>query len=514
MPMPLVECIPNFSEGRRPEVIKAILDAITSVDGVVLLDYHADPDHNRTVVTFVGPPAAVEEAAFQGIAKAAALIDLNHHSGEHPRIGAADVVPFVPIRDVTMTECVEIARRLGKRVGETLGIPVYLYEKAATRPERENLENIRRGQYEALKEEIGRNPARDPDFGPKQVGPAGATVIGARDPLIAFNVYLTTDDVSIAKKIARAVRHSSGGLRYVKALGMLVEGRAQVSMNLTNYRKTPIARVVELIRREAARYGVAVHHSELVGLTPEAALVDAARWYLQLDQFDPDEQILERRLYEALSATPPPATAAPDFLDRLAAGTPTPGGGAAAALTAAQAAALAAMVGRLTVGKKKYREVEAEIWPLIEQADALRHALRAKADEDAAAFEAYMAARRLPRHTDEEKAARAQAILEATRKATAVPLETARLALQAMALLKRLAEIGNVQAITDAGTGAALARAAIEGALLNVRVNAAGLPSDEAADVLQQARAVWQETERQYAAVMEVVSTRGGLPSL
>ncbi len=510
MPMPLVECIPNFSEGRRPEVIEAILGAITAVDGVVLLDRHSDPDHNRTVVTFVGPPAAVEEAAFRGIAKAAELIDLNHHTGEHPRIGATDVVPFVPIRDVTMTECIEMARRLGKRVGDELGIPVYLYEKAATRPERENLENIRRGQYEALKEEIGVNPARDPDFGPKRVGPAGATVIGARDPLIAFNVYLTTDDVGIAKKIARAVRHSSGGLRYVKALGMLVEGRAQVSMNLTSYRKTPIARVVELIRREAARYGVAVHHSELVGLAPEEALVNAARWYLQLDQFDPDEQILERRLYDALSAAPPAPQAEPTFLERLAAGTPTPGGGSASAYAAAQAAALVAMVGRLTVGKKKYKDVEAEVWPLIEQADALRQRLTAAVEEDAAAFEAYMAARKLPRNTEEEKAARAQAILKATRQAAAVPLKTARQALEVMALARRMAEIGNVNAVTDAGTAGALARAAVEGAVLNIRINAGGLPEDEAADLRAQADDLLRRAEALHGEIAAVVAGRMG----
>ena len=508
MAMPLVECIPNFSEGRRPEVIEAIIGAITAVDGVVLLDRHSDPDHNRTVVTFVGPPAAVEEAAFQGIAKAAELIDLNHHTGEHPRIGATDVVPFVPIREVTMTECIEMARRLGKRVGDELGIPVYLYEKAATRPERENLENIRRGQYEALKEEIGVNPARDPDFGPKRVGPAGATVIGARDPLIAYNVYLTTDDVSIAKKIARAVRHSSGGLRYVKALGMLVEGRAQVSMNLTNYRKTPIARVVELIRREAARYGVAVHHSELVGLAPEEALVNAARWYLQLDQFDPDEQILERRLYAALAEAPLPPQEAPDFLERLAAGTPTPGGGSASAYAAAQAAALVAMVGRLTVGKKKYKAVEAEVWPLIEQADALRRDLTAAVEEDAAAFEAYMAARKLPRNTEEEKATRAQAILEATRHAAAVPLKTAHLAMEVLTLARRMAEIGNVNAITDAGTAAALARAAVEGAVLNIRINATGLPENEAAELVAQANALMQRAAELHDAVMAVVAER------
>jgi len=228
------------------------------------------------------------------------LIDLDSHHGEHPRIGATDVVPFVPISGVTMVECVELARRLGKRVGEQLKIPVYLYEEAATRPERRNLEEIRRGQYETLKQEIENNPARKPDFGPSKLTGAGATVIGARQPLIAFNVYLTTDDVSIANKIARAIRFSSGGLRYVKSMGMLVEGRAQVSMNLTNFRRTPMARVVEMIRSEAARYGIQVHHSELVGLVPNKAILDAAIWYMQMDQFEP-EQVLETRLFEARS---------------------------------------------------------------------------------------------------------------------------------------------------------------------------------------------------------------------
>ena len=510
MSMRLVECIPNFSEGRRMEVVEQIVAAITSVEGVVLLDRHSDPDHNRTVVTFVGPPKAVEEAAFRGIARAAELIDLNHHQGEHPRIGAADVVPFVPIQGVTMTECVEMARRLGKRVGEELGIPVYLYEKAATRPERENLENIRRGEYEALKEEIGKNPAREPDFGPAKVGPAGATVIGARDPLIAFNVYLTTDDVTIANKIARAVRHSSGGLRYVKALGMLVEGRAQVSMNLTNYRKTPIARVVELIRREAQRYGVAVHHSELVGLAPEEALIEAARWYLQLDQFELD-QILERRMYAALQEKPLPEAPEPTFLDQLAAGTPTPGGGSAAAHTAAAAAALVAMVGRLTVGKKKYKEVEPQVWPIIEKAEELRHALEALVSEDAAAFEAVMAARRLPKATEEQKAARQQAMVDATRQAAQVPLRTVQLAVEVLHLAAQIAAIGNRNAVTDAGTAAALARAAVTGAGLNVRVNALDLPAEEAQSLQATLEDLTRLAESRYAEVMETVRTRGGL---
>jgi glutamate formiminotransferase len=291
----LVECVPNFSEGRRPEVIDAIVMAIASVPGVAVLDRTSDADHHRSVVTFVGEPAAVVEGAYKGIQKACELIDLDQHRGQHPRLGAADVIPFVPLEGVTLADCAALARQLGQRVGSELDLPVYLYEAAATRPERINLADVRRGGYEALKENIGIDPDRAPDFGPSAVGRAGAVVIGARQPLVAFNVYLTTDDVEIAHQIALAVRHSSGGLRGVKALGMLVGGRAQVSMNLTDITRTPLARVVEMVRREAGRWGVAVHHSELVGLIPQAALIEAAQWYLQLDGFKSD-QILETRL--------------------------------------------------------------------------------------------------------------------------------------------------------------------------------------------------------------------------
>ena len=295
----IVECVPNFSEGRRKEVIDQIVEAMAIVPDVHVLDVQSDADHNRTVVTFVGEPEAVEEAAFRGIGKAAELIDMSLHRGEHPRTGAADVVPFVPIKNVTMEDCVAMARRLGERVGRELGIPVYLYEEAATRPERRNLAEVRRGQYEGIKAEIEIKPARAPDFGPQHLGEAGATAIGARPPLIAFNVYLGTDDVEVAKAIARAVRHSSGGLRYVKALGLLVKGKAQVSMNLTDYRKTPIHRVMEMIRREAECYGVSVVGSEIVGLVPNEALVEAARFYLQLGGLS-SHQILENRLADLI----------------------------------------------------------------------------------------------------------------------------------------------------------------------------------------------------------------------
>ncbi|NPA26953.1 MAG: glutamate formimidoyltransferase [Chloroflexi bacterium] len=297
--MKLVECVPNFSEGQRLDVVAAIAAAMARVPAARVLDIHTDADHNRSVITCAGEPRAALEAAYQGIAEAARRIDLTQHQGQHPFIGAADVVPFVPLEDMTMDEAVALARELGQRVGNELGLPVYLYAEAALRPERRALENIRRGGYAALRAGIGRDPRWEPDFGPARVGPAGAVVIGARDFLIAFNVYLTTDDVTIAKRIARAVRHSSGGLRYVKALGMKVRGLAQVSMNLTNFRRTPIARVVELIRREAQRYGVTIHHSELVGLAPMDAFLDAARWYLQLDDFRGAEQVLEPRLTEA-----------------------------------------------------------------------------------------------------------------------------------------------------------------------------------------------------------------------
>jgi glutamate formiminotransferase len=295
----IVECVPNFSEGRRREVIDQIAEAIATVPGVHVLDVQSDADHNRTVVTFAGEPEAVEEAAFRGIKKAAELIDMNLHRGEHPRMGATDVVPFVPIKGVTMEDCVAMARRLGERVGRELGIPVYLYEKAATRPERQNLAEVRRGEYEGIKAEIATEPERVPDFGPRHLGKAGAVAIGARAPLIAFNVYLGTDDVEVAKAIARAVRHSSGGLRYVKALGLLVKGKAQVSMNLTDYRQTPVHRVVEMIRREAEHYGVPVVESELIGLIPNEALVEAAEFYLQLGDFS-SHRILENRLADLI----------------------------------------------------------------------------------------------------------------------------------------------------------------------------------------------------------------------
>jgi glutamate formiminotransferase/formiminotetrahydrofolate cyclodeaminase len=478
----LVECIPNFSEARRPQVVDEIAREVASVSGVRLLHRSSDLDHNRTVLTFVGPPEAAEEAAFLAIQKASQLIDLNLHKGEHPRIGATDVVPFVPLSGATMEDCIALARRLGQRVGETLQIPVYLYEYAATAPDRINLENLRRGQFEGLRDEIATDPSRRPDFGPAQLGPAGATVIGARNPLIAFNVYLSSPDVEIARKIARAVRHSSGGMRFVKALGLLVEGKAQVSINMTNYHESPVGRIVELIRREASRYGVAIHHSELVGLIPQDALIEAAVWYTQLDGFS-SEQILETRLYQSL-ADQSVSSAAADFLEKVAAPTAAPGGGSVAAHAAALGAGLVEMVAGLTIGKAKYKDVEPEMQQVLLEARELRTRLTRAVADDSAAFEAVMATNRLPKTSDSEKAVRAAAGQAALLKAARVPYETAAGAVRVLDLATRCVRQGNLNAISDALSAAAMSRAALTAAGYNVRINLYAHPDKPAADML------------------------------
>ena len=509
----LIECIPNFSEARRPEVIDRIVAAIESVSSVKLLDRSSDLDHNRTVLTFAGPPAGVEEAALRAIRTAAELIDLNQHTGAHPRIGATDVVPFVPLSNATMEDCVAIAQRLGQRVANELNIPVYLYEAAATRPENTNLENIRRGQYEGLKSEIESNPGRKPDLGPSKLGPAGATVIGARNPLVAFNVYLTTDDAGIAKKIAKSIRHSTGGLRYVKGLGLLVDGRAQVSMNLTNFRETPVARVVETIRREAERYGVGIHHSELVGLIPQDALVDAAVWYMQLDQFE-KEQILETRLFNSGPASGDgPAAAEPaSFIDELAAPTPTPGGGSAGAYAGAMGAGLVSMVAGLTIGKKKYAGVEAEMQAIRVVAEKLRGELTQAVDDDSASFEVLMATFKLPRETDEQKSARASAIIQSTLNAAHIPLHVSQSAVKVMGLALKCARDGNANAISDSMSGFAMARAALTAAGYNVRININSLEDKSAGDkMLKELADLETEADKLEKEIRVVMKERGGI---
>ncbi len=469
----LIECVPNFSNGRDPEIYQAIANAIRAVPGARVLDVSPDADHNRTVITFVGAPAPVLEAAFQAIKLAAQLINLDEHHGEHPRIGATDVCPLIPLRAISTQECVALAQQLGQRVGDELGIAVYLYGAAATRPEREKLADIRKGQYEKWKEEIGVNPARRPDYGPAEAKPWGATVIGVRPFLIAYNIYLNSSDANVAEKIARAVRFSSGGLRFVQAKGFLVEGQAQVSMNLTDFEKTPIYRVQEMVRREAARYGLHITKAELVGLTPQKAFLDAARWYLQLDNFR-EEQVLEYRLYTETAVDPTPEP----FLEAVAANKPTPGGGSVAALAGALGAALAQMVAGLTVGRKKYAEVEAEVQAALTQTLALRRQLAAAIAADAAAFEEVMAAMRQKELSEAEKQA---AIEQATIHAAEVPLRVARLSLEAAQVALRLAQVGNINAVSDAAAGALMARAAVEAAALNVQINGAGVQNRELA---------------------------------
>ena len=490
----IVECIPNFSEGINQDVVDKILAVFKAFSSIQVLDHHSDKDHNRTVITFLGSPEEVEEAAFQAIKKAGELIDMDSHAGAHPRIGATDVVPFVPIQNISVQECVQMAERVASRVGNELNIPVYLYEEAARIPERKNLEFIRKGQYEGLKEEIQTDPTRKPDFGPSELGKAGAIVIGAREALIAFNVYLATGDTDIAKKIAKTIRFSSGGLRFVKAMGVLVEGLAQVSMNLTNFNKTSIPQVMEMIRSEAQRFGTVVHHSELVGLIPQKALIDSAVWYLQMDQFS-DDQILEYKLEHIGGGSE--SNQGIEFLDALASQEPTPGGGSAAAFTAAEAAALTAMVGRVTLEKKKYVDVHKEMEELVLQAEELRQSLSKLITEDSEAFERVMRAYKLPKETEEQDQVRQAAIRAATLKAAETPLETCREAVKVMRLAAVAAEKGNKNAITDAGTASLLAIAAISSAGANVRINLQSLTDDEIrAKILDQLENIETETRK------------------
>jgi glutamate formiminotransferase/formiminotetrahydrofolate cyclodeaminase len=505
MTQQIIECVPNFSEGRRKDVVDAIVAAIRSVAGVTLLDQSSDPDHNRSVITIVGNAQAVEDAAYAGIAKAAELIDMDQHQGEHPRMGAADVVPFIPISGVSMEDCVQIAQRLGERVGK-LGIPVYLYEDAATSEQRHNLEDVRRGEYEGIRDSIATDPARKPDYGPAKLGKAGAVAIGARAPLIAWNVYLDTEDVKVAKSIAKVVRTSSGGLPFVKGAGFLVDGKAQVSMNLTNFRKTPVAQVVDLIRTEAARYGAHISKSELIGLIPQEALEDAAAWYLQLADFD-RKQVLERRMQSAGGQSASEAS----FLEAVASADPTPGGGSVAAHAGALAAALVAMVARLTIGKKKYAEVDAQMRSVLEQAESLRTEFVLAVEKDAAAFDEVMKAMKLPKEPQEKAAERKAAIQAATLGAARSPLAVARMAVQAMQLALHAAQLGNTNAISDAGTAAAMAQAALQGAALNVRINVHGLgESSEGRALIVELKELESKAAEMQTQIDKQIQERGG----
>ena len=470
--MKLVECVPNFSEGRRPEVVSAIRNAIAAVKGVSVLDVSSDASHNRSVITFIAPVDTAVEAAFAGIKVAGQHIDLCKHSGEHPRIGAADVVPFIPLEGSTMEDCIALARALGEKVGRELKIPVYLYERAATTPARENLAEVRRGEFEGLREELGKNPARNPDFGPAKIHPTcGAIAIGARPFLVAYNVYLgPASNLHIAKSIAKAVRESSGGFKYVKGLGLEVDGQAQVSMNLVDTEKTPLHLAFDFIKMQAEAQGAQVTWSEIVGLVPERVLFETAVSHLQLKQFTP-AQVLERQVREVMSG----GESVSGFLAAIASSNPVPGGGSVAAHAGALAAALTQMVTALTIGKKKYAPVDAEMKEAALRAAALGNQLAALVKRDAEAYARVSEAYKLPKEPAEAATRRSETVTSALLKAAEVPLDTARAAVEVAQLAALVAEKGNANAVTDAGVAALLAHAAAKGAAYNVRVNVQAL---------------------------------------
>jgi glutamate formiminotransferase / formiminotetrahydrofolate cyclodeaminase len=519
--MKLIECVPNFSEGRNRVVIDAIAAEIAASPGAVLLDVDPGAATNRTVVTFVGGPDAVEEAAFRAIRKAASLIDMTRHRGEHPRLGATDVCPFVPVSGATMDDCVAIARRLGKRVGEELGIPVYLYEAAATRPEHRSLADIRKGEYEALPEKL-KDAAFAPDFGPARFDArSGATVIGAREFLIAYNINLNSRERKLANAIAQALREAGkskrlpdgtttnlpGRFKECRAVGWYIEefGRAQVSINLTNYKVTPIHAVFDAACDEAAKLGLRVTGSELVGLIPREALLAAGDHYLakqgrttgvpekervhtavlslglsELAAFDAQRKVIEYRYADG-----PPGLVGMtvrDFADELSSSSPAPGGGSVAALCGAMSASLVAMVAALTWSKSGMEAARPAMKTAGTDAQTLKDWFLGAVDRDTNAWNAVLASMRLPKKTGEEIAERAVAVERASQNAAKVPLDVLEATIRALELSLRVVNEGIPNSVSDAGTAGACALAAAEGAALNVRINARALTDRSVAD--------------------------------
>jgi glutamate formiminotransferase/formiminotetrahydrofolate cyclodeaminase len=480
----LIECVPNFSEGRDSAKVDAIVSAMSTVPGVYVLDREMDADHHRSVITLAGEPEAVSEAALRGIGKAKELIDLTKHSGAHPRVGATDVVPFIPIEGVTIEDCVALAHRTGHEIWARYRIPVFFYEAAARRADRVNLENVRRGQFEGLRQEMKHNHDRQPDVGEPKLHPtAGVTVVGARKFLIAYNVNLNTSDVAIANKIAKAIRFSSGGLRYVKSMGVELKARnlAQVSINLTDFEQTPMHRVYEMVKREAERYGAAPVGSEIVGLIPKKAIEMAADFFLQLENFSP-AQVFENKLADALGGAPPEArkdgklaNLARPFLEAVAAPTATPGGGSVSALAGALAASLGQMVAGLS-RKKKSQAAYAD--RLSGELDSLRRVtdeLAEAVDRDAASYDAVIAAFKLPQGNAEEVQNRESSMQAATKRASDVPLAVAE---HTVALFERLGQLDAIAAASmrsDLEVARYMAAAGARGALANVEINLDGI---------------------------------------
>jgi glutamate formiminotransferase / formiminotetrahydrofolate cyclodeaminase len=525
MSTPLVECVPNFSEGRDRKVIDAITEAMRSVPGITVLDVDPGADTNRTVFTFVGPPDAAVEAAFRAHKVAVEKIDMSKHHGEHPRMGACDVTPFVPLQGVTMADCVALARRLAERTGKELGVPVFLYEEAASADYRRNLSEIRSGEYEGLANKF-KDPKWKPDFGPAEFHPrTGAFVVGTREFLVAYNASLNTRDTKLAMEIATHIRESGvlkkdekgnkvigpdgvperipGRFKQMKATGWYIDdyGRAQVSMNLTNYKVTSVHAALEGCREEAAKLGLVVTGSELVGLIPKDAMLEAGRFYLkkqgrswgvperelihiatlslglaELSPFDPKKKIIEMCVEGSMNRLVDRTVT--DFVDECSMDSPAPGGGSVAALSGALGAALANMVANLTVGKKGYEAVFEEMKQVAAEAQSLKDKFMAAIDRDTDAFNKVMDAFKMPKSTPEQKDARTAAIQEGTKQATLVPLEVLRMVPKGLAFALAVAERGNKNSASDAGVAGLSLRTAAEGAWLNVRINLAGITDE------------------------------------
>ncbi len=485
----LIECVPNFSEGRDASKVDALVAAMSAVPGVYILDREMDADHNRSVITLAGEPEAVAEAALRGVGVALELIDLTTHTGGHPRMGATDVIPFVPVEGVTLEECVALARQTGREIWQRYRIPVFFYEAAATRPDRTNLENVRRGQFEGLREEMKINPDRMPDFGDPKVHPsAGAVAVGARKFLIAYNVNLDTSDISIADKIAKAIRFSSGGLRYVKAMGVDLKARhiVQVSINLTDFEQTPMHRVYEMVKREADRYGARPVGSEIVGLVPKKALEMAADFFMQLENFSA-QQVLENRLAAALAGTPlgagsrnnPLAAMVGPFLDAVSAPTPTPGGGSVSALAAALAARLGEMVAGISAKKQSQAAHTDDLTKTLKEMRRAGSFFAEAIDRDASSYEEVLTAYKLPRGDAGEQQRRDEAVQRASRVAAEVPMQVAEAAVILFEHLGQLESIAAASMHSDLRVARWMSEASARGALANVEINLETLTDGE-----------------------------------
>ncbi len=483
----IVQCAPNFSEGRRENVVERLTEVIDSC-AVQLLDVQADHDLNRCVINFAGEIAAVERAAYAAAQTAAELIDMERHEGDHPRIGAMDVMPFIPIAGSSLGDCVALARRVGERMGRELQIPVYLYGEAASTPERVPLAAVRRREYEELKSEIAHDASLRPDFGPLAVGSAGAAAVGARHPIVAFSVELATDSLEVADAVARATREDSGGLRHASAEGVDIGRPDRVGLAVTIRRPdmTPLHRVMELIRVEAARYGTRVVSCGLIGMVPQSILQSAAQWYLQMDEIS-SEQVIEGRLFGLLTALDEPSRAPRDFVDAVASESPSPGALAAASLAGALGASLGSAVATQTMNVEKPGSLEAEMRRIRDESAGLQQELLNLIQAEAQAYEAVMAADRMPRSSPEETERRRESMQAALRQAAEVPLDTMRRSVEVLELARRAADLGSARSIGEAGAAAILAHAAVRASALGVEVTVRGLRDLEEGDAYRKA---------------------------